>query len=60
MLCITNDGRKLALDQRLMSPMLPDHENSKTNIAVGNIFRHWEEGKAESLTQLCFCDLLTP
>jgi ribosome biogenesis SPOUT family RNA methylase Rps3 len=60
MLCITNDGRKLALDQRLMNPLLPDHAESKSNIAVGNIFKHWEDGKAERLTQLVFCDLSTP
>ena len=60
MLCITNDGRKLALDQRLMNPMLPDDNGSKSAIAAENIFRHWDEGKAEKLTQLVFCDLSTP
>ena len=60
MLCITNDGRKLALDQRLMNPMLPDYEQGKSAIAAENIFRHWEEGKADRLTQLVFCDLSTP
>ena len=60
MLCITNDGRKLALDQRLMNSMLPDHEGNKTSVAADNIFRHWEDGNADKLTQLVFCDLSTP
>ncbi|OGO91733.1 MAG: hypothetical protein A2Y17_13300 [Clostridiales bacterium GWF2_38_85] len=60
MLCITNDGRKLALDQRLMNPMLPDYEHGKTAVAAENIFQHWDEGKADRLTQLIFCDLSTP
>jgi N12 class adenine-specific DNA methylase len=60
MLCITNDGRKLALDQRLMNPMLPDYEQGKAAVAAENIFRHWEDGRENRLTQLCFCDLSTP
>nr|WP_243140770.1 DEAD/DEAH box helicase family protein [Dehalobacter restrictus] len=60
MLKITNDGRKLALDQRLMSPMLPDHEDSKVNACVENIFRFWRENRDKRLTQLMFCDLSTP
>jgi len=60
MLCITNDGRKLALDQRLMNDMLPDSEENKAATAADNIFRHWEDGKDEKLTQLVFCDLSTP
>jgi N12 class adenine-specific DNA methylase len=60
MLCITNDGRKLALDQRLMNPMLPDYEDSKTAKAAVNIFRHWVDGKEGRLAQLVFCDISTP
>lgn len=60
MLLITNDGRKLALDQRLLNPMLPDFEGSKVNICAGNIYRIWESTKVERLTQLVFCDLSTP
>jgi len=60
MLCITNDGRKLALDQRLMNGMLPDYEGNKAGIAADNIFKHWEDGKADRHTQLVFCDLSTP
>lgn len=60
MLKITNDGRKLALDQRLMSPMLPDHEDSKVNACVENVFRLWQENSDKKLTQLVFCDLSTP
>ena len=60
MLCITNDGRKIGLDQRLMNPMLPDDPGSKVNACVGNVLRIWEEGKADRLTQLLFCDLSTP
>jgi N12 class adenine-specific DNA methylase len=60
MLCITNDGRKLALDQRLMNPMLPDYERGKATVAAENIYRHFEDGKAEKLAQLVFCDLSTP
>lgn len=60
MLCITNDGRKLALDQRLINSMLPDYEENKAALAAENIYMHWEEGKADGLTQLVFCDLSTP
>jgi hypothetical protein len=60
MLKITNDGRKLALDQRLMSPMLPDHEDSKVNACVENVFRLWQENSGKKLTQLVFCDLSIP
>ncbi len=60
MLKITNDGRKLALDQRLANPMLPDHEESKVNACVDNIFRFWQENSDKKLTQLVFCDLSTP
>nr|WP_312038086.1 N-6 DNA methylase [Pelotomaculum terephthalicicum] len=60
MLKITNDGRKLALDQRLANPMLPDHEESKVNACVDNIFRFWQEHRDQKLTQLVFCDLSTP
>ena len=60
MLKITSDGRKLGLDQRLMNPLLPDDPNSKLNACVHNVFRIWEEGKADRLTQLLFCDLSTP
>ena len=60
MLCVTNDGRKIGLDQRLMNPLLPDDPNSKLNACVRNVLRIWEEGKADRLTQLLFCDLSTP
>ena len=60
MLCVTNDGRKIGLDQRLMNPLLPDDPNSKLNVCVRNVLRIWEEGKADRLTQLLFCDLSTP
>ena len=60
MLKITNDGRKLALDQRLENETLPDFEGSKVNACVDNIFKIWEKGKAQRLTQLVFCDLSTP
>ena len=60
MLKITSDGRKLGLDQRLIDPMLPDHPGSKVNVCVDNIFRIWQEGQSDKLTQLVFCDLSTP
>ena len=60
MLKITNDGRKLALDQRLINPMLPDFEGSKLNACVDAMFETWENGKEKRLTQLFFCDLSTP
>ena len=60
MLKVTNDGRKLALDQRMMNPMLPDEEGSKVNACVNEVFRIWEESSDKKLTQLLFCDLSTP
>ena len=60
MLKITNDGRKLALDQRLIDPMLPDFENSKVNACVDNVYRIWTENADARATQLVFCDLSTP
>jgi len=60
MLCVTNDGRKIGLDVRLMNPMLPDDPNSKLNVCVRNVLKIWEEGKEQKLTQLLFCDLSTP
>ena len=60
MLKITNDGRKLALDQRLIDPMLPDFENSKVNACVDNVYRIWAENADTRATQLVFCDLSTP
>ena len=60
MLLITNDGRKLALDQRLTNEMLPDEPESKVNACVNEVYRFWEEGREQKLTQLLFCDLSTP
>ena len=60
MLKITNDGRKLALDQRMIDPMLPDEPDSKVNVCVDNVYRIWEEHAATKATQLVFCDLSTP
>ena len=60
MLKITNEGRKLALDQRLMNNVLPDFEGSKVNTCADNIFRIWNETKEKKSTQLVFCDLSTP
>jgi hypothetical protein len=60
MLCITNDGRKIGLDQRLINPMLPDDPNSKVNVCMENIYRIWEETADKRLTQLAFCDFSTP
>ena len=60
MLCVTNDGRKIGLDVRLMNPMLPDDPNSKLNVCVRNVLKIWEDGKDQKLTQLLFCDLSTP
>ena len=60
MLCVTNDGRKIGLDVRLMNPMLPDDPNSKLNTCVRNVLQIWEDGKDQKLTQLLFCDLSTP
>ena len=60
MLCVTNDGRKIGLDVRLMNPILPDDPNSKLNTCVRNVLQIWEDGKEQKLTQLLFCDLSTP
>ena len=60
MLAITNDARKLGLDQRLINPLFPDNPASKVNMCVENVFRIWEDGQADKLTQLIFCDLSTP
>ena len=60
MLKITNEGRKLALDQRLINPLLPDDENSKINVACKNVYDIWNDTKEQKLTQLVFCDLSTP
>ena len=60
MLKITNDGKKLALDQRLINELLPDDENSKVNVCVRNVFSIWEKTKENKSTQLIFCDMSTP
>lgn len=60
MLKITSDGRKLGLDQRIINPLLPDDQGSKVNACVNNIYRIWQEGSADKLTQLVFCDISTP
>ena len=60
MLKITNEGRKLALDQRLMNPLLPDSEISKVNSCAENVYRIWNENSYKKSTQLVFCDLSTP
>lgn len=60
MLAITNEGRKLALDQRLINNQLADNENSKVNVCVKNVYEVWEQTKEKRLTQLVFCDLSTP
>ncbi len=60
MLKITSDGRKLGLDQRLANPLLPDDPNSKVNACIANVHRIWQEGQADRLTQLIFCDISTP
>lgn len=60
MLKITNDGRKLALAQRMIDPMLPDDPDSKVNACVDNVYRIWEEHTDTKATQLVFCDLSTP
>lgn len=60
MLLITNDGRKIALDQRIINPLLPDHEDSKVNACADNVYRIWEETQEQRLTQLIFSDLSTP
>jgi len=60
MLCITNDGRRIGLDQRLMNPMLPDDPNSKVNMCMNKVFDIWEETADKRLTQILFCDFSTP
>ena len=60
MLKITNEGRKLALDQRMLNPMLPDFEGSKVNACANNVYEIWEKTKDKKSTQLVFCDLSTP
>ena len=60
MLAITNDGRKLGLDQRVVNPLLPDESGTKVNRCVDNVFKIWEGTKADRLTQILFCDLSTP
>jgi len=60
MLCVTNDGRKIGLDQRLMNDLLPDEEGTKVNLCVENVFRIWEETAEKRSTQLIFCDFSTP
>ena len=60
MLLITNDGKKMALDQRLINPLLPDDENSKVNTCVKNIFSIWDKYRDKKSTQLVFCDMSTP
>ena len=60
MLLITNDGRKLALDQRMMNELLPDYPDSKVNACVEEVYKFWEQGQEKRLTQLVFCDLSTP
>ena len=60
MLCITSDGRKIGLDQRLIDPMLPDDPNSKVNLCARNVFKIWDETAENRLTQVIFCDFSTP
>ena len=60
MLLITGDGRKLALDQRLSNPMLPDNPDSKVNMCASNVYKIWERSKKDKSAQLVFCDLSTP
>ena len=60
MLCVTNDGRKCGLDQRLINPMLPDEPGTKVNLCVENVFNIWNETKEDRLTQLIFCDMGVP
>ena len=60
MLLITNDGRKLALDQRLLNPLLPDVEGSKVNVCAEKVYQIWKDTQKDRLTQLVFCDLSTP
>ncbi|MBR6622539.1 MAG: DEAD/DEAH box helicase family protein [Ruminococcus sp.] len=60
MLCVTNDGRKCGLDQRLINPMLPDEPGTKVNLCVENVFNIWNDTKENRLTQLIFCDMGVP
>jgi len=60
MLRITTDGRKIGLDQRLMNPLLPDHDGSKVNACTDKVFEIWNDTRASRLTQLVFCDFSTP
>ena len=60
MLKVTNEGRKLALDQRLMNPMLPDDPQSKVNLCVENVLKVWDDSKDTLGTQMIFCDMSTP
>ena len=60
MLKITNDGRKLALDQRLINPLLSEYENSKVNACIDNVLKIYHETKNQRSTQLIFCDMSTP
>ncbi len=60
MLLITNDGKKMALDQRLINPLLPDDENSKVNACVSNVFSIWDKYRDKNSTQLVFCDMSIP
>ena len=60
MLKITSDGRKLGLDQRIINPAFPDDPESKVNLCVENILQMWQDGEADKLTQLVFCDVSTP
>ena len=60
MLCVTNDGRKIGLDQRLVNPMLPDEEGTKVNMCIDNVFKIWKETYGNRSTQLIFCDYSTP
>lgn len=60
MLKITNDGRKLALDQRLIDPLLPDNQQSKVNACINNVYNIYQKNKSNNSTQLIFCDMSTP
>ena len=60
MLKITSDGRKLGLDQRIINQLLPDEPGTKVNQCVDNIMQIWQDGQADKLTQLVFCDISTP
>lgn len=60
MLCVTNDGRKIGLDQRLINPLLPDEEGTKVNLCVDNVFKIWKDTSGNRSTQLIFCDYSTP